>query len=892
MKKQFIFLIFLGLTFTLQAQFQISGKLQDTEQKPLSFASVVILHEQDSSMITFGLTDVNGNYQLDVKEKGDYLIQFSFLGYQTTYKKINTDWKNRKIELPIYQLKTAAVDLDEVEISAERIPMKMKDDTLVYDAAAFKTKDGEAVEKLLEKLPGVEVDEQGNVTAQGKTVTKVLVNGKEFFGSNPKMATQNLDAEAVKSVEVLDKKSEEAEFTGVDDGSEEKTINITLKEEYNKGYFGRVSGAVGTEETYKGSASINYFDEKNQLSLIGGGNNLNELNFSFSEYSDFQGGNISDFNSSAIGYNLGDGINSSLSAGLNWNRTINKKLKVTANYFYVNNTNELIKTINSSNFTPTETFETAEVIDNEKQNIGHSSDIRLEWNPDSMNRIDYRMGFSLSDNEADNKSYTEYTSESSGVRETSTLNKFEENSFKAYSDLSYNRRLKKKGRSLLFKHLFRLGEQEEENLIDNQIFNSDLYQFQNFSQQQQQNRLSLKYTEPIIDKWYANFTYSYDQEYETPERNFFDLQNGRSFNDSLSGAFSRDIDEHKGNFSIQRSTKKSVWEMGSALSQIHLKTSETDSDFRFLYPYLTVRFRLKGSQNLRMGYRTSTNLPNLNQLITITNNINPNQLYVGNNQLRPEYAHNFNINYFFFDPLSSSSYYIGLRAADVQDKIVNRTRVNSDLRREITPQNTDSYQSLTSYFGISKKFKKWNLQYRFNGSSSFSRYEAFLNDELSQVASESYWVGGRIGRDKDEKWDLDFGFEYTFNKQEYELNSNFNQRFDQVRWYASGELQILENLLLNADYSIRNYANAFFSEARQLHFIDLSLRQSLMNDKWAITFIVHDLLNENVGIRRSGDLNSLRDEEYNSRAQYFMLQISTKLGKRKDGDKKRKYWMH
>ena len=296
------------------------------------------------------------------------------------------------------------------------------------------------------------------------------------------MATQNLDAEAVKSVEVLDKKSEEAEFTGVDDGSEEKTINITLKEEYNKGYFGRVSGAVGTEETYKGSASINYFDEKNQLSLIGGGNNLNELNFSFSEYSDFQGGNISDFNSSAIGYNLGDGINSSLSAGLNWNRTINKKLKVTANYFYVNNTNELIKTINSSNFTPTETFETAEVIDNEKQNIGHSSDIRLEWNPDSMNRIDYRMGFSLSDNEADNQSYTEYTSESSGVRETSTLNKFEENSFKAYSDLSYNRRLKKKGRSLLFKHLFRVGEQEEENLIDNQIFNSDLYQFQNFSQ--------------------------------------------------------------------------------------------------------------------------------------------------------------------------------------------------------------------------------------------------------------------------------------------------------------------------------------------------------------------------------------------------------------------------
>lgn len=865
--------------------------MQDKATNPLSFASVVILEKQDSSMQTFGLTDANGRYQLDLKEKGDYFIQFSFLGYETTYKPIITDWSEKRIELPTYQLKTASIDLNEVEISAERIPLKMKGDTLVYDAAAFKTKDGDAVEKLLDKLPGVEVDEQGNVTAQGKSVSKVLVNGKEFFGSNPKMATQNLDAEAVESVEVLDKKSEEAEFTGVDDGSEEKTINITLKEEYSKGYFGRISGAVGTEETYKGSASINYFDKKNQLSLIGGGNNLNEMNFSFSEYRDFQGGNISNFNQSAAGYNLGDGINSSLSAGLNWNRTFSKKLELTANYFYLNNTNDLLKTVTSSNFTPTETFETTEEINNEKLNQAHSSDLRLEWNPDSMNRIDYRMGFSFSDNEADNRSSTIYNSENSGERQTSTFNQFEESAMSAYSDLTYNRKLKKKGRSFLFKHLFRFGDQDEENLIDNQIFNSDLYQFQDFRQEQQQNRMSLKYTEPLSEKWFTEFTYSYDQESENPKRNFYDLNDGRTFNDSLSGIFQRDINEQKGNFALKRATKKAVWEMGSAVSQIQLKTNETDNDFRFLYPYLKVRFRLKGSQNLRLGYQTTTNLPNLNQLITIPNNINPNQLYVGNNDLKPEYSHNINVNYFFYDPISSSSYYVGLRAADVQNKIVNRTVVTNDLRREISPQNTDFYQSVNSYFGISRKFKKWNMEYRLNGNSSFSRYEAFLNDELSQVSSESYSVGARVGRDKNEKWDLNVGFEYTFNKQKYELNENFNQRFDQLRWYASGELLILESLLFSAEYSVRNYANAFFSEARQLHFVDLSLRQSLMKDKWAITFIVHDLLNENVGIRRSGDLNSLRDEEYNSRAQYFMVKLSTKLGKRKEKESKNR-WRH
>ncbi len=217
---------------SLSAQFSISSYLLDEKNEGLPFASIVLLNKSDSAIVAFGLSNNQGKYLVDVTSSGNYLLQYSFVGYKTVYKPLVTDWKEDKIILKNTTLEVNNVELGEVQVTADRIPMKMKGDTIEYDAAAFKVAEGSDVEKLLSRMPGIEVDKDGNITAYGKKVEKIMVDGKEFFGDDLKMATKNLEAKAIEKVEVLDKKSKEAEFTGVDDGEETKTINPTLKEEF------------------------------------------------------------------------------------------------------------------------------------------------------------------------------------------------------------------------------------------------------------------------------------------------------------------------------------------------------------------------------------------------------------------------------------------------------------------------------------------------------------------------------------------------------------------------------------------------------------------------------------------------------------------------------------
>jgi len=876
------FILFLS-SLSLHAQYQLEGLVEDSASKPLGFASVVVLNASDSSVYAFGLSNANGVYKIDLAEKGDYLLQYSFLGYAPQVKALNTDWKEKVIELPKIQLKQTSVELAEVEIATDRIPMKMKGDTLIFDAAAFKTRQGAELEKLLEKLPGIEVDENGNITAQGKAVNKILVNGKEFFGSNPQMATKNLDAEAVEKVEVLDKKSEEADFTGIDDGEEEKTINITLKEEYNKGYFGKVYAALGTEDTYQGSLNYNRFNEKTQFSIISGGNNLNEQNFSYSEYSDFQGGGSMVFDGAALGVNQGDGITESFSAGANLSHEFSKKMNLNVNYFYVDNENELLKRIETSNFTPDETFETVENQESGSERQRHSSDITFKWEIDSSNKIVYRAGFSIRDLESFNQSITNFSQAQNQEGITSNENPQNTESWSLYSEFDFTKKLEKKGRIWNTGFDVNLSDNEEANDLKNNIFDRQINQFQDFDESNEEFRVSTKYTEPLAEEWFASLSFSLSSQENEPERLFFDRANGNQLlNDSLSGQFKRETLDRRVGTEIKYNTKDFLISFGLFAADIELTTDLNERDFQFLYPFLSMRWKMKGSQNLRIRYSTSTNVPSLSQLLTIPNNINPNQNYVGNSNLDPEYTHRINLNYYRFDPLKSVSVFARLSASTVSDKIVNRTVVNPDFTRFVTPENTDFYQSVSLYGYIGSKLKKYNLSYSFNANGSYSDYEAFLNNRLSRVENQSYRFGLRLGRDKNEKWDLDIGVNYSFNRQNFDLNSDFNQNFDNISWFAEGELRLTENLLFSASYTIRRYTAAFFSSERTLNFINLELRRSFKDELWAVKLIANDILNENVGIRRSGDVNSLRDEEFNTRARYFMIGVSRKLGKRRE----------
>ncbi|MCB0841938.1 MAG: carboxypeptidase-like regulatory domain-containing protein, partial [Bacteroidetes bacterium] len=296
---QTFFIIFIILSGTKFASAQngglmIEGFVVDTAAQPLMGTTAVILNAKDSILVSFSLSEKTGRFFFKRIAPGDYILQLTYIGYQQINKPITVKEDNQN--LGIFVMEPADLSLGEVTIEGERTPILIKGDTIEYNADAFKTQPNSAVEDLLKKLPGVEIERDGTIKAQGETVKKVLVDGKEFFGDDPKIASKNLPANVVDKVQVFDKKSEIAEFTGIDDGERDKTINLELKDGKKKGIFGTVTGGYGPpypqsgiENRYLGKANVHKFSKKYQVSALGMLNNTNEQAFSINDYINFMG---------------------------------------------------------------------------------------------------------------------------------------------------------------------------------------------------------------------------------------------------------------------------------------------------------------------------------------------------------------------------------------------------------------------------------------------------------------------------------------------------------------------------------------------------------------------------------------------------------------------------
>lgn len=894
-------LIRCGLTISLLllitncfAQYSISGYLLNESKEPLSFASVVLVKNSDSTVVAFGLTNEKGKYIIDVKESGNYLLQYSFLGYKIQYNQLTTDWSKNEIVLPNVVLKEADIELDEVSVVAERIPMKMVGDTIQYDAKAFKVAEGSDVEKLLEKMPGIEIDKDGNVTAYGKKVEKIMVDGKEFFGDDPKMATKNIDAVAIDKVEVLDKKSEDAEFTGVEDGNEQKTINLTLKEDYKKGAFGRVVVGAGTEETYKGKVNYNRFNEKSQLSVILNANNINERPFTWQEYNEFAGANSWNSNTNELINGIGgrEGINDAISSGINFNHEFNKDLKLKAYYYLTRNDKELDKTIQSENFFGDTTFSTFDTINDQEIKMNHLLNAEVDWQVDSFTRLEYKSSFTLNSEEYDGESKTTYIPSNEAINFTENLSNIDLDRFSTEQIVRYRRKFRKEKRNFLINAQYAKRTEDNQTNIDNEIFGTDLIQLQNYEEDFERPRVWINYTEPLDSFWTVTGSLFFASEKNTPSRTFFDIENSgeQVFNSELSSSFSRETKENKGSVTFARTKNKITYRIGASASSVNLQANSIDRNFTYILPYASARFRFEGSQSLNLSYNTNYSLPSLVQLLTISNNTNSNFNYIGNPNLKPEYTHQLWANYYYFNPASSMNLYMGGNASFVDNKITNQTNIQSDLTRTSTPQNTNDAINSRFWAGVSRPIKKLKVKVGLHPNGTINNSNVFINSNLTRVKSSNY--GGRleVRRIKMVKWDVIVGINFDETNRAYENNSEFDQSFVSYGWYVRGEYDVTESFQLRANYNLDRFAKTTFSPSREFHIINASIRKSFKNDKWAISMVVNDLLNERDGVSRSGDASNVYYSQYNTRSQYFMLLLEHSLGKKKDKKKENENW--
>ncbi|MGB1040065.1 MAG: carboxypeptidase-like regulatory domain-containing protein, partial [Flavobacteriales bacterium] len=345
--------LFSNFSFSQDRDYNVVGNVVDSLKNKLPYTTVVILSPKDSSLVSYAVSNDNGDFEMFGIKESNYILQLSYMGYRTYSKKINVTGTNPNFDLGILRLYSNDQLLKEFSVQGDYLPIVFRNDTVEYNASSFKTQQGANAEKLLSKMPGIEVDSDGEITAHGEKVEKIYVDGKEFFGDDPKIATKNIPADAIDKVQVFDKKSELSEYTGVDDGVRKRTINITLKEDRKKGIFGEASVGGGHESRYKGKLNINRFSKTAQFTSLLMANNVNEQGFSYQDYFNFMGG-ISNvmktgkmsFDPSETGIPINipganNGIASTLAGGINYNQDIGKSTHLISSFF-VNNPNSAI----------------------------------------------------------------------------------------------------------------------------------------------------------------------------------------------------------------------------------------------------------------------------------------------------------------------------------------------------------------------------------------------------------------------------------------------------------------------------------------------------------------------------------------------------------------------
>lgn len=899
-----LFVILISGNAALAQSASVKGEITDTAANPIPYTTVSLLQPADSTLAYFGISNKDGSFEIKDVPKGKYLLQAAFMGFKTYY---------RTLELPLQgsdyigriSLKRISNQLKEVEIKTEKIPITIKRDTVEYNAGSFKTKPDANVEELLKKLPGVQVDRAGNIKAQGEDVRKVLVDGKPFFSNDPKVATKNLPADAINKVQVFNKHSDMSEFTGIDDGEREKTINLQLKDNKKNGYFGDAQAGYGTNTRLDGSARVYKFKPKTQLAAIGMVNNINHFGFSFSDYINFNGGLSSLMNSGGqMNINSGNrdsppidfgqpiyGLITSGAAGVNYSYEPRKNNRYNISYLGNGADKNLVESSNSRNFTDNGTYERKSNKDEQSYNIAHRLNFNVRNDKDSASQYTANGGATLSNGHSQTTAYT------TSLLEDMVLNSLDSRiyekgrSVKANAGLSYL--LNSKSKKQVYKATAGIRYEKEldksewaniTRILPTNTTGNDMQKQDNHSVLSQYNG-----TVSVLQSLGRSYFLEPSLHAGYDAQHFDRIQRltaiGDMQVDSLSPDFTRAYSWLQPGVSLRRSKQKIQFNVALKASVGLLSRSLNGTDTgRNVYTYLLPSFNLQNeySSGKRRGvyYNSSVAAPEASQLMPVSNYSNPLQVYTGNNNLRPEYIHNAGLNWMWFDQFSFSSLFANISGRYTADKITWSRTVNPDLSQQMKPANVPYEYSVRARVEYSRPIRKIGLTVNTSFEEDYTRSINIINSVNNNVNNYNHRFELSFGNKKKEKWDVNIGGSISITDAKYELNQNYNNRFYSLTGF--GEISYRPNthwyFMLSAD--VTQYNASSFAGAILVPLMKSEMSYYFMKaNRGVLTFSGYDLLNRNTGIQRSGQINFVSETRSNIIGQYFMLSFKYRINK-------------
>ncbi|MFN7117810.1 MAG: outer membrane beta-barrel protein [Saprospiraceae bacterium] len=913
MKKVTRLLLFFLLTsVALQAQrYDLVGTLvADDSSLPLEAATIMLLSAKDSSLVNFGRSDEKGFFEIkSISNKDAYLLRITYVGYQTYDQQILASVAENPYNVGTIRLQQVSLTLNEAVVKAEHIPVQIKKDTIEFNAQAFKTQENDDVEALLRKLPGVDVGSDGNVTAQGQNVQRIFVDGKEFFGNDPKIALKNLPAKAIDKVQVFDRKSDQATFSGIDDGVREKTLNLTLKKDHKKGLFGSASAGYGTDERYEGRLSLNRFREEEQLSIVAMGNNVNRQGFSVQDYMSFtgmarnmgRGGAVritfnGDNNDLPLDFgNNNTGFTTTWAGGLNFSNTFNnKKTEVTGSYFF-NNADRFVESDRiTQNFLANGTFTENRNSAGTNLNTSHRLNVTLDHKIDSLNslKLTTRLGYSESDRNSN--TFSQALNGSNDVQNESTNRNISEGTgTNLNSELIWRHRFNKKGRTLSTTFTLGLNDSERNGELEavNRFFTGATPRIDSIMQTNLQDNntfnygANASYTEPLGKRKYLEFNYAFNQNNNDQNREVYDINNGeRFFNNNLSNKFDNMYTYHRGgtNFKIN----KTDWNFNVGLQlqqteidgQLLLQDVNIRRSFTNILPNIRFNKEFTSTKNIRFDYETNVNEPSIDQLSPVIDNTDPLNIYVGNPSLRPEYAHRLSANYATFNPGTFRNFFANINFTYTQNRIQNAQTVDNNFARTTQPINVDNDYQVNGFLNFGFPIKRPYLSMNLNTNTIWMRGFNLINDVENQTERLIANTGARLTFRYKELLEWMVTANLSYNQTHYSLQQSLNQDFLNQTYGTELNLNLPGGFVLAStlNYQIYNSINGNGTD-QEVPIWNASVSKFVMLKRGEIKLAANDILNRNIGINRSADVNFLREERIYSLGQYFMMSFTYSL---------------
>lgn len=903
-------IVFLAMAFLGYSQNNtVIGNLKDTLNKTnLANASISLLRANDSVLVKYTRSNNNGKFSFSNVAKGKYVLMITYPKFTDFFDDIVIE-EDKVNDLKSIALVSRVALLQEVIINGKVAAIRFKGDTLEFKADSFKTGANANVQDLLKKMPGITVNSKGEIAALGVKVEKVLVDGEEFFSDDPAVVTKNLRADAIDKVQVFDKKSDQATFTGIDDGEKTRTVNLQMKEDKKKGYFGKVEAGSDFDRYRYGKAMANAFRGKKKMAAYITNDNTSYESLNWNERTNYgedlnrttqvnDDGGVSIW-SNGDDFSWGQGLPTSTTAGLHYSQKWNSDKHNSINTYQHNNLN--VTGINTST-TQTLLSDSNFFVNKTNQNFSNNKQrnrlrTTYEWTIDSTSTLKIvATGSSINTKTSNN--YFGSTSNSKNVllNQTNRNTMTNEDERTLVGNINWRKRFKKKGRTISFNADFDVTDKDNTiNLLaTNQFFTGTPYtqqidQFKTNNENRFNIRTRTSYTEPLWKNTFLEANYRFENSKNNAERLTFDKGTDGKYSvlvDSLSNYFKFNNTSNIGGLNFKYANKKVSASIGTSIANVEFamqdirKNNSRSVTFTNWLPQANIAFTPKKQTRLNFSYNVRNRNPSLMQIQPFLDNIDPLNLTIGNPSLKQEFTHSFNFTYSQYKVLKSKNLYFNANYSFTNNAITNSNTVDKTTGQNINQAinvNGNYNFNIWANYGLDI-LPSINVNFQFN--PRVSKFVNVVNGVLNENKSANYSLDIHSGYWGDKWINYWFGFGPTYNTSSSTINP-IETKFWSFRSNYSIEMKLKNKWYINVDGETNIYQKtAVFANQQDFWRINCYIKKSLDKaENWQLQLGVHDILNQNQNINRNISSNFISESTRQVIQRYGMLSITYNFSK-------------